>query len=169
MRGKARCRLHGGKSTGPKTFEGLARIRQANTKTGKWSAVALAVSRRERQWFWNGYRSLRALERLGVRLRRASSDGAPHPLAELARQDWEGLDAAIVAEFRREAEQAVADADYLRLRAKGFVPLDPERDAHLAAQRVRRPLSSTAAAAREARDQRESMRRFRATLRQFGL
>src|ERR1700748_2183775 len=32
-----RCKLHGGKSTGPRTPEGLARMRQAKTKHGKYS------------------------------------------------------------------------------------------------------------------------------------
>jgi len=33
-----RCRLHGGKSTGRRTAEGLARIRAAQTKHGLYSA-----------------------------------------------------------------------------------------------------------------------------------
>jgi hypothetical protein len=32
-----RCRLHGGKSTGPKTPEGLERMRRANTKHGRYT------------------------------------------------------------------------------------------------------------------------------------
>jgi hypothetical protein len=32
-----RCRLHGGKSTGPRTPEGLARMRRANTRHGAYS------------------------------------------------------------------------------------------------------------------------------------
>jgi hypothetical protein len=35
-----RCRLHGGLSTGPKTREGLERIRQAATKHGRYSEQA---------------------------------------------------------------------------------------------------------------------------------
>ncbi len=35
-----RCRLHGGKSTGPRTPEGLARSKQANWKHGWFSAEA---------------------------------------------------------------------------------------------------------------------------------
>ena len=34
-----RCRLHGGKSTGPKTVEGLARSRKANYKHGRYSML----------------------------------------------------------------------------------------------------------------------------------
>ena len=41
-----RCRMHGGKSTGPRTPEGLARCRAANWKHGMYCREALA-SRRE--------------------------------------------------------------------------------------------------------------------------
>ena len=37
-----RCRLHGGKSTGPKTTEGIERIRRAVTKHGRYSKAARA-------------------------------------------------------------------------------------------------------------------------------
>jgi hypothetical protein len=37
-----RCRLHGGLSTGPKTAEGIERIRRAVTKHGRYSAAAKA-------------------------------------------------------------------------------------------------------------------------------
>jgi hypothetical protein len=37
MRGKARCRLHGGKSTGAKTKAGIQRIRAASWKDGSRS------------------------------------------------------------------------------------------------------------------------------------
>jgi hypothetical protein len=42
-----RCRIHGGLSTGPKTAEGIARIRRAVTTHGRYSAAA----RFERQQF----------------------------------------------------------------------------------------------------------------------
>jgi len=35
-----RCRLHGGLSTGPKTLEGIERIRRAVTKHGRYSAAS---------------------------------------------------------------------------------------------------------------------------------
>ena len=38
LRGRSRCRLHGGYSTGPRTLEGLDRIRAANTRHGDFSA-----------------------------------------------------------------------------------------------------------------------------------
>jgi hypothetical protein len=45
MRGKKRCRLHGGKSTGPRTPEGLERSRKARWKHGLRSAQAIAQRR----------------------------------------------------------------------------------------------------------------------------
>jgi len=44
-----RCRMHGGKSTGPRTPEGLERIRQANWKHGHYSAEAISGRRLLRQ------------------------------------------------------------------------------------------------------------------------
>ena len=43
-----RCRMHGGKSTGPRTAEGLARSRAANWKHGHYSAEAIAERREAR-------------------------------------------------------------------------------------------------------------------------
>jgi hypothetical protein len=40
-----RCRLHGGLSTGPKTAEGIERIRRALTKHGRYAATAEAERR----------------------------------------------------------------------------------------------------------------------------
>jgi hypothetical protein len=45
MRGKQRCRLHGGKSTGAKTAAGVQRIRAAHWKDGSRSARLLAEAR----------------------------------------------------------------------------------------------------------------------------
>jgi hypothetical protein len=33
-----RCRMHGGPSTGPKTPEGMERVRRANTRHGQYTA-----------------------------------------------------------------------------------------------------------------------------------
>src|ERR1041385_1352231 len=54
IRGKQRCRLHGGKSTGPRTKEGFHRIRSANWKDGSRSArlqseAKLEARRREEE------------------------------------------------------------------------------------------------------------------------
>jgi hypothetical protein len=46
-----RCRLHGGKSTGPRTLEGFERMRRANTRHGMRSAMAMAEQRAFRQLF----------------------------------------------------------------------------------------------------------------------
>ena len=46
-----RCRLHGGLSTGPKTAEGIERIRRAKTKHGLYSAAAIAERIRFRELF----------------------------------------------------------------------------------------------------------------------
>ena len=40
-----RCRMHGGKSTGPRTPEGLERSRKANWKHGHYSAESIAARR----------------------------------------------------------------------------------------------------------------------------
>jgi hypothetical protein len=45
IRGKLRCRMHGGRSTGPRTAEGLARLRVARTIHGHYSAEARARDR----------------------------------------------------------------------------------------------------------------------------
>lgn len=38
-----RCRLHGGKSTGPKTSEGIERIKQAHFKHGQFAKDTIAA------------------------------------------------------------------------------------------------------------------------------
>ena len=44
-----RCRMHGGKSTGPRTPEGLERSRKANWKHGHYSADSIAERKFIRQ------------------------------------------------------------------------------------------------------------------------
>ena len=44
-----RCRVHGGKSTGPRTPEGLERSRKAAWKHGHYSAEAKAARQKARQ------------------------------------------------------------------------------------------------------------------------
>lgn len=43
-----RCRLHGGKSTGPKTEAGKAAIRASRTKHGRYSQASIAERREVR-------------------------------------------------------------------------------------------------------------------------
>jgi hypothetical protein len=57
-----RCRIHGGLSTGPKTAEGIERIRRAVTKHGFYSKAARDERRR-------GRAALRELRALTGRLR----------------------------------------------------------------------------------------------------
>ena len=113
LRGRVRCRLHGGHSTGPTTFEGIARLRAAQTKHGRCSAEALAVERRRRRWFANGYRSLRALGAGTVR----GMDGRSH-FERLLRQE-QALGSALpqFQEWQREAREEIQSRDRERLRA----------------------------------------------------
>ena len=48
LRGRRRCRLHGGLSTGPRTAEGLERSRRSRWKHGRYSREALEARARER-------------------------------------------------------------------------------------------------------------------------
>ncbi len=56
LKGKTRCRLHGGLSSGPKTLEGKARIAKAHWKHGRRSKRF--VEQRKKIWA-----ELRAIER----------------------------------------------------------------------------------------------------------
>ena len=40
-----RCRMHGGNSTGPRTAAGLANIRKARTRHGRYSAEMVELRR----------------------------------------------------------------------------------------------------------------------------
>jgi hypothetical protein len=44
-----KCRFHGGLSTGPRTPEGLERMRRSKTKHGYYSAEARALRRHTRE------------------------------------------------------------------------------------------------------------------------
>lgn len=46
MSGKRRCRLHGGKSSGPRTAAGIQRIRDANLKHGLRTNEVIAEAKR---------------------------------------------------------------------------------------------------------------------------
>lgn len=54
-----RCRMHGGSSTGPRTPEGIDRIRASRTKHGRYSAASIAARRQARA----ALREIRALLR----------------------------------------------------------------------------------------------------------
>ena len=46
MKGKDRCRIHGGLSTGPRTTDGKEKVRQAVLKHGYYTKVAIENRRR---------------------------------------------------------------------------------------------------------------------------
>jgi hypothetical protein len=46
-----KCRIHGGKSTGPKTEAGIQRIREANTASGNETKEAREERSRKNLWF----------------------------------------------------------------------------------------------------------------------
>jgi hypothetical protein len=54
IRGRTRCRLHGGLSTGPRTLEGIKRIRARTLKHGRYSRIGRELERavREQQDSW---------------------------------------------------------------------------------------------------------------------
>jgi hypothetical protein len=49
VRGKQRCRLHGGKSTGPKTPEGIERVSKSQWKTGRHSRKRIESNRKNKR------------------------------------------------------------------------------------------------------------------------
>jgi hypothetical protein len=49
IRGRRRCRLHGGLSTGPRTVEGLKKSRAAVLKHGRYSVIARQVTARDQE------------------------------------------------------------------------------------------------------------------------
>ena len=87
MRARRRCRMHGGRSTGPTTLDGLARLRAARTINGCWSAEGLAMEAWRRRYSRNGYRSLKALGTGRVR----GTEGKAYFGALIAREAVAGL------------------------------------------------------------------------------
>ncbi|MHC4558608.1 MAG: HGGxSTG domain-containing protein [Planctomycetota bacterium] len=57
-----RCRMHGGKSTGPRTPEGLERSRKANWKHGRYSAKSIAIRREMREFLRNCRKTIEQVE-----------------------------------------------------------------------------------------------------------
>jgi hypothetical protein len=109
--------LHGGLSTGPKTIEGIGRIRAANTRHGRWSAEGLAVERARRRWFADGYRSARAFEGGTIK----GVNGRRYLESLLRAEEAQGAALPQFEAWRREARQAVAARVGERLRTKGFL------------------------------------------------
>ncbi|MFL6353074.1 MAG: HGGxSTG domain-containing protein [Bryobacteraceae bacterium] len=61
--GRARCRLHGGVSTGPKTAEGISRIQSARTVHGRYSKAFIAERQKSRMLIKEARCLPRSLER----------------------------------------------------------------------------------------------------------
>lgn len=109
IRGKLRCRMHGGRSTGPRTAEGLARLRAARTIHGRYSAEARAQNRylltyiRRSRVFWAAARcKYRLPPDLQARLRQAP------PELLLPRQPTGGLTPAEDRAIMRAEAEALA-------------------------------------------------------------
>ena len=65
IKGKQRCRLHGGLSSGPKTAEGRARIAAANTKHGRYKGWR-AHRAKEKYYFGELKRIMTEAEEAGL-------------------------------------------------------------------------------------------------------
>jgi hypothetical protein len=104
LRAKLRCRMHGGRSCGPPTLDGLARVRAARTQHGRYGAVERRFRRWLRQYVTNGYRSARAMPDQRARAHFLMRAGEPIP-------------AALLAAMRQEACEEVARQDAQRLKA----------------------------------------------------
>jgi hypothetical protein len=76
--GKARCRMHGGKSTGAKTPEGRAKLRMLHLKHGRATTEAKAEARRRAQVGREVRKELREIEREAI-------------AAGLLAKDWRSL------------------------------------------------------------------------------
>ena len=56
-----RCRMHGGKSTGPRTPQGLEALQKAHLKHGRYSAQSIALRRYLRRLLANSHATLERL------------------------------------------------------------------------------------------------------------
>jgi hypothetical protein len=125
MRAKRRCRMHGGRSTGPRTLAGLARLRAAATRHGRCSAVGRAFERWRRQSVANGYRSARAM-------------ADPRARTFFLQRAAEPLPTTLLAAMRQEAGDAVARQDAERLQAIARRRFRPRRERRLNSERLGR-------------------------------
>jgi hypothetical protein len=102
LRGKQRCRLHGGLSTGPKTAAGLARLRTAKTKHGRYSAEHRALQR-----------VLHAYQRDGIES--ARSFPVREARSELLRRAREPLSCDVVNRLREMVKRQLEATEQVRL------------------------------------------------------
>ena len=88
VKGKTRCRLHGGRSTGPRTPEGLERSRKARWKHGRYLAEAIEARRRanwetvdeaKERFRRESRRADFKAQRVGIRLGQQNRPAAPDP------------------------------------------------------------------------------------------
>lgn len=107
MRTKRRCRMHGGRSTGPRTAPGLARLRATMTQHGRYSAVERAFERWRRQYVANGYSSARAMPDERMRAHFLMRAGEPIPAALLAAQ-WQAISDEVAPKGRSASERPPA-------------------------------------------------------------
>ncbi len=104
MRGRTRCRLHGGFCTGPRTAEGLARIRAANTRHGRWSRESIALRREISQFQADG---------------RLITRSFPRELRDQIMRQWSGpLETRYVEALREMVRERLAGEERQRLEAK---------------------------------------------------
>ena len=123
IRGRRRCRLHGGLSTGPKTLEGIERIRAARTQHGRFSAEGLAFERHRRTYFRDAYRSVRALGReLGPGTIRGI-DARYYLERILEKEEAQGDRLPQCQEWRLAAQDEIRSRDVERLRARAILIL----------------------------------------------
>lgn len=66
VRSKARCRMHGGRSTGAKTPEGLAKLRALHWKHGRATTAAKAAAKQRAQVGREIRAELRDIEREAI-------------------------------------------------------------------------------------------------------
>ena len=88
IRGKKRCRMHGGRSIGPRTEQGRARIAAARTTHGRYTGLVPAHLRQARTILQRSCLLVRAIElaawlpdELRIRLRHGAFDLLPPPFA----------------------------------------------------------------------------------------
>src|SRR5438034_2998592 len=91
-----RCKLHGGKSTGPRTPEGLERSRRANWKHGHYSREAKAERSRLREATTYAPRSVR-LDLKAPAIPRSDTDHTGPPISP----DRPGIDPSVKVAVRR--------------------------------------------------------------------
>jgi hypothetical protein len=85
------------------------------------SAEGLAVSRWQRRYFSDGYRSIRALARELGDGTINGMNGRHYLESIIAAEKRDGIAPALLEQHRREAREDVLEHDIERLRAKGFL------------------------------------------------